>query len=178
MAVQAVLVICMLLAGAVWLVMSSAKRVSQPAQIETPRNQNPIANQTPRFYTGSVPLTNPGKVHVEPETIAKTNIPVDLFKGLMSGDQGAKQKMIAIAGDGTYDLGERCQAVSMLAQEGSKTSLAGVMEMLKAKEGPIRRTAYYSLPQGLRIPNYDYHAEPSLLSKRAIDAAVAKLTSS
>jgi len=77
----------------------------------------------------------------------------------------------------SYDLGERCQAVSMLAQEGSKKSLLGVMEMLKAKEAPLRRTAYFSLPQGLGISGYYYRAEPSSQSNRVIDAAISKLAS-
>jgi len=94
----------------------------------------------------------------------------------MSGDQGASRKMIEIASGRTYDIGERCEAISMLAQRHSKESLTKVIELLGAKEQPIRRTAYFSLPQELRISGYDYHVEPTLQSQRAIDAEISHLT--
>ena len=79
----------------------------------------------------------------------------------LQGQPQAKHDLMALAGNEKADKAERDIAIRYLGNEGSVESVTIVAKQMLSADPQIRTTAYYSLPENLRPPRYDYTAEPS-----------------
>ena len=90
----------------------------------------------------------------------------------LQGQAQAKHDLMALASNDKADKAERDIALRYLGNAGNPESLTIVAKQLLSTDPQIRTTAYYSLPENLRPPGYDYTAEPDAAAREAVAKAV------
>lgn len=117
------------------------------------------------------PATVPATTQPLPDT---TDLQV-LFRKMWGGDTAARAKLIDVMRDPAEDPLRRQIAIGMLGQEGSKSSVIALTEMLLSEDRQLRTSAYYATRAKDRLADFSCSAAPTEATKRVIGERVAEL---